>query len=126
MNAPGVQLEEERQQIVLACEALIRDVLKPRFLNEIRPNNMAYTIDIRGGWRSGRYRFVTRMRSARPETAGEEYDRPYARLDWTGPDNFDLQWMRHTGKWWRLHRGLTLKAALDQLITDGHLHPLIL
>ena len=126
MNAPIMQLEEERQRIVLACEALIRDVLKPRFLPEIRPNNMAYAIDIRGGWRSGRYRFVTRMRSAWPETAGEEYDEPYARLDWMGPDNFDLQWMRHTGQWWRLHRGLTLEAALDRLITDSHLHPLIL
>ena len=49
MNAPIMQLEEERQRIVLACEALIRDVLKPRFLPEIRPNNMAYAIDIRGG-----------------------------------------------------------------------------
>jgi hypothetical protein len=41
-----------------------------------------------------------------------------------GPDRFDIHWMRHTGKWWRLYTGVTLAEALRTLETDGVLHPL--
>jgi hypothetical protein len=34
-----------------------------------------------------------------------------------------IYWMRHTGKWWRLHVGVTLVEALRILETDGTLHP---
>ena len=98
--------EAERNAIVAACEALIRDVLKPRFLPEIRPTDWNYPVDIRGDWRGGRYRFMQRYRSGMAHNRGEEFDAPFARLDRMGPDRFDIQWMRHTGQWWRLHTGL--------------------
>ncbi len=40
-----------------------------------------------------------------------------------GQDRFDIYWMRHTGKWWRLYAGVTLVEALRILETDGVLHP---
>jgi hypothetical protein len=45
---------------------------------------------------------------------------------WTGsgPGRFDLQWHRHTGEWFCLHRGLSLTEALNTIIADGLLHPL--
>jgi hypothetical protein len=49
---------------------------------------------------------------------------PDARIDRIGPNRFDVYWMRHTGRWWRLHTGLTLAETLHILETDGHLHPL--
>lgn len=120
---PIVIDEVEKQRIVAACETLVRDVLKPRFLSEIRPTQWNYVIDIRGAWAAGRYRFMQRYRSGMEENRGEEFDAPFARLDWMGPDRFDIQWMRHTGKWWRLHAGVTLAEALRILETDGILHP---
>lgn len=115
--------EIEKQRIVAACETLIRAVLKPRFLPEIMPTNWNYVVDIRGAWAAGRYRFMQRYRSGMEENRGEEFDSPFARLDRIGPDRFDVQWMRHTGKWWRLHAGVTLAEALRILETDGILHP---
>lgn len=115
--------EIEKQRIVAACETLIRDVLKPRFLPEIMPTKWNYVVDIRGAWAAGRYRFMQRYRSGMEENRGEEFDSPFARLDRIGPDRFDVQWMRHTGKWWRLHAGVTLAEALRILETDGILHP---
>ena len=49
--------------------------------------------------------------------------RALARLDWISPDRFDIQWHRHTGEWFRLHRGLTLVKAIETLGSDGILHP---
>src|SRR6266436_4388497 len=53
----------EKRAIIAACEAFIRDVLKPRFLPEIRPTEWNYVIDIRGSWAGKRYRFIQRYRS---------------------------------------------------------------
>lgn len=116
--------EAEKRTIMAACEALIRDVLKPRFLAVIRPTPFNYPIDLRGAWAAGRYRFIQRYRSGMADNAGEEFDRPFARLDRMGADSFDVQWMRHTGQWWRLHAGVSLAEALRLLESDGRLHPL--
>lgn len=115
--------ESEKQAIITACEELIRDVLKPRLLPEIRPTIWNYPVDIRGAWSGSRYRFIQRYRSGHEENRGEEFDAPFARLDRIGPDRFDIQWMRHTGKWWRLHANVTLAEALHLIETDGVLHP---
>lgn len=113
----------EKAVIVTTCEAFIRDVLKPRFLPQIRPTQWNYVIDIHGAWAAGRYRFMQRYRSGMEHNRGDEFDAPFARIDRMGPDRFDIYWMRHTGKWWRLHVGVTLAEALRILETDEVLHP---
>ena len=45
----------EKQAIIAACERFITDVLKPRFLPEIRPTEWNYPVDILGRWHGNRY-----------------------------------------------------------------------
>jgi hypothetical protein len=87
----------ERASISVRCQQFIDAVLKPRFLPAIRPSRFNYPIDILGKWHGNRYRFIQRYRSGQPQTMGEEFDSPFARLDWTSRDCFDIQWHRHTG-----------------------------
>ena len=115
--------DAEKQAIIAACEAFIRDVLKPHFLPSIKPTEWNYVIDICGAWAGGRYRFMQRYRSGMEHNRGEEFDAPFTRIDRIGRDQFDIYWMRHTGQWWRLHSGVTLTEALRILETDGVLHP---
>jgi len=115
---------EEKANIILACDRFIAEVLKPRFLPEIRPTEWNYCIDIQGKWTAGRYRFIQRYRVGSGENAGEEFDAPFARLSRMGVDRFDIDWMRHTGQWWKLYRALSLSEALHTLEHDGTLHPL--
>ena len=116
--------EAEKANITAACERLIDEFLKPRFLPAIRPTEFNYPIDIRGKWHGAKYRFIQRYRSGFQDNRGEEFDAPFARLDWIGRDRFDIQWRRHTGEWIRLHRGLALVKAIETLRSDGLLHPL--
>src|SRR5487761_1641196 len=76
--------DAEKQRIVAACEAFIVDVLKPRFLPQIRPTEWNYVIDIHGAWAGGRYRFVRRFRSGHKENRGQEFHAPFARIDRMG------------------------------------------
>ncbi|MGA7809402.1 hypothetical protein [Bradyrhizobium sp.] len=115
--------EAEKASVTDACERLIEEFLKPRFLPAIQPTEFNYPVDILGKWHAAKYRFIQRYRSGFPENLGEEFDAPFARLNWIGRDRFDIQWHRHTGEWFPLHRGLTLAEAMQTLKTDRILHP---
>ena len=115
--------EAERVRVTAACERFIDEFLKPRFLPSIRPTEFNYPVNILGKWHGAKYRFIQHYRSGFPENLGEEFDAPFARLDWISPDRFDIQWHRHTGEWFRLHRGLNLVKAIETLGSDGILHP---
>src|SRR5450631_1268935 len=121
---PAVAFSEaEKAAVTAACERLIDEFMKPRFLPVIRPTEFNYPVDIQGKWHGTKYCFVQRYRSGFPENLGEEFDAPFARLDWISRDQFDIQWHRHTREWFRLHRGLPLALAIETLKSDGLLHP---
>jgi len=113
----------EKSAVTAACQHLIDDFLKPSFLPTIQPTQFNYPVDILGKWHGTKYRFIQRYRSGFPQNLGEEFDAPFARLDWISRDRFDLRWHRHTGEWFCLYRGLTRAEALDILTSDGLFHP---
>jgi hypothetical protein len=115
--------EAEKAPVISACQNLIDDFFKPRFLPSVQPTQFNYPVDILGKWHGTKYRFVQRYRSGFPDNLGEEFDAPFARLDWISRDRFDIQWHRHTSEWFRLHRGLTLEQAIETLRSHGILHP---
>ncbi|HXP96579.1 MAG TPA: hypothetical protein VN809_07695 [Telmatospirillum sp.] len=116
--------QTEKAAVTAACERFIGEILKPRFLPEVRPTEFNYPIDILGKWHGDRYRFIQRYRSGFPDNLGEEFDSAFTRLDWRMRDRFDVMWHRHTGQWYRLETMLSLTEALSAIEIDGHLHPL--
>ncbi len=106
----------EKAAITAACETFIADVLKPRFLPEIRPSDrFNYPVAISGKWLGNKYRFITRYRSDDPRSYQPEFDAPFARLDYVSRDCFDLYWHRHTGQWLCMFERLSLKEALHSI-----------
>jgi hypothetical protein len=95
---PKLPDDREKQAIIAACEAFIQNVLKPRFLSEIKPTEWNYPIDIHATWAGGRCRFMQRYHSGFEQSRGEEFDAPFARIDRMDRDSFDIYWMRHTGQ----------------------------
>ena len=71
----------EKSVITAACEKVIADVLKPRFLPKIRPTKFNYPIAIYGKWHGNRYRLITRYRSDDPRSYEPEFEAPFARLE---------------------------------------------
>ena len=53
----------EKSAVTAACQHLIDDFLKPRFLPAIRPTQFNYPVDILGKWHGTKYRFIQRYRS---------------------------------------------------------------
>jgi hypothetical protein len=121
---PPKPSDSERRAVIAACEAFIHDVLKPRFLPEIRPTEFNYCMDIFGDWRAGRYRFMQRYRSDAANRIRDDFDAPFVRIDYTGPDQFDIYWMRHNNQWHPVFHDVTLKQAFELMIDVPTLHPL--
>ncbi len=119
---------EEKSDIAAACRRFIDERLKPRFLNETRPTDFNYPVDLQGRWRGRFYSFLTRYRSGFAETLGEEFDAPFARLDpiEEKPDQvlFDVMWPRHTGQFWPLRSEVTLEEAFEIIEKQGLLWPM--
>lgn len=118
----------EKTAIAATCDRFIADVLKPRFLPEVRPTEFNYPVEISGRWRASKYSFVTRYRSGFPENAGEEFDSAFVRLDLVeecfADIRFDVMWHRHTGQWFRLFSRVSLDEALRLVETEEMLWPL--
>jgi hypothetical protein len=71
--------EREKTEIVAACDKFVADVLKLRFLPEIRPTKYNYVVNLFGKWHGGRYRFIQRLRSDDPDAiAGSSMIRLHA------------------------------------------------
>ena len=115
--------EDEKVAIIAACDRLIADVLKPRFLPSIRPTAFNYPIDLYGKWHGGRYRFIERFRSNPLDAIEPEFEHAFACLDYIASDRFDAMWHLHTGQWWRLYHSISLVEGLKRIEQDGHLHP---
>jgi hypothetical protein len=118
---------EDKAAVGARCERFIAEVLKPRFLPEVRPAQFNYPVDIVGKWRGSKYSFITRYRSGFPDNLGEEFDAPFTRLDHgyehTAEVRFDIMWRLHTGQWWRLYPAVKLEEALRLMETDMCLQP---
>lgn len=116
----------EKRAITAACECFIDDILKPRFLPEIRPTEFNYCIDIFGKWHGNKYRLMQRYRNDRPDRyAVPEFTSPFARLEYVNRDQFDLAYYRHTEEWWLVDCSVSLKEALELLETKGIYHPVV-
>ncbi len=64
----------ENSVVTSACQHLIDDFLKPRFLPAIRPTQFNFPVDILGKWHGTKYRFIQRYRSGFPENNGDAMD----------------------------------------------------
>ena len=113
----------EKVAITAAGEQFIADVLRPRFLPEIRPPAFNYPVAIDGKWHGNKYRFTTRYRSDDPRSSAPEFEAPFARLEYVSRDCFDLSWHRHTGEWFCLVERLSLAEALPRLESEPHFAP---
>ena len=114
----------EQAAITAACETLVAEALRPRFLPEIRRSAaFNYPVVIGGKWHGNKYRFFTRYRSDDPASLAAEFDAPFARLDYVSRDCFDLLWHRHTGEWFRVFERLSLMEALHRIASEPYFQP---
>lgn len=89
-----------KAEVKSRADEFIETVLKPE---HIKPppedNNFNYLVDISSKWYRHYFYFCSEYNCPGPNALSPSFESKFARLEYTGPDRFNLAFMRHTGKW---------------------------
>lgn len=119
MKAPiGIKLKVDFEM-----NELIDDVLRKKYVTRPpKDKETNYIVDIYTD-RKRQYFYFCAKYHARPKNRiADFFEIKFARLEYTH-EGFNLAYMRHTGKWWELYRGLSLTKALKAIETEVHFLP---
>ena len=104
--------------------ALVEEFLKPQFIKPPPKNwRWNYLIDIHSKWHRSFFYFVATYRSRGPTALTPTFEAPFTRLEYAGHRRFNLAYMRHTGKWWEVYRGLAVDECLTRIRDEAIFHP---
>jgi len=90
----------------------------------LNPNKeFNYLVDVYVRWCRDNLYFCGKYKSESSNRVVDEFEEMFVRLKITNMDNFDISYMRHTGKWASIAFGLTLKECLEMIKDTPTLHP---
>ena len=108
--------------------ALVNDTLKPEYVKPPPKNaKWNYIVDLYTKWHRNYFYFCAKYACPGPNALSPFFDTGFARLEYVGSvgrqSRFHLSYMRHTGRWWEIRRGLSLKQCLAEVRGSGLFHP---
>lgn len=103
-----------REQIDQWAETWLATFSHGLELRERDPGPFNYPVEVFSEWRGKAFYFCARYRtqSGRPE---DDFVVRQSRMTLTGFGRFDLAYFRHTGRWFTVHRGLTVKECIREI-----------
>lgn len=115
-------LTPDRKAEATAAYARLVAGMKARWLPATRPDGSPVPVDILGRWRGEACAFAVRFRDDAPTSVAKHFDIPFARMQHFD-GRYGVDWMRHTGRWWRLRDGMTLVEAIGYIADEPALRP---
>jgi len=113
----------EKELITEQCQQLINSEFKPRYINPNPAKNQRIITDIYGKWYRSFYYLCCIYRFDTATPSNEDIEEKFTRLEHIDENKFNLAYMRHTGQWWEIRTGISLKRALEEIKNNAILHP---
>ena len=111
-------------EVKARADTLIRTVLKPKHITPPPKNSdFNYLIDIFSKWYRHYFYFCSRYNCASPQALSPSFEDKFARLEYVGPDLFNLAYKRHTGQWVEIYSGLSLEECFNEIKEGVHFIP---
>ena len=82
-----------------------------------------YLTGISAKWHRSFFHLVSTYASPGPDALSPTFESPFARMEYVGDCKFNLAYMRHTGKWWEVYRGLTADECLKRIGDEAIFQP---
>jgi len=116
--------DTEKQLIEQKCNELIQTEFKPKYIDSPPTDHDSnYRTDIFGKWYRNYFYFCSTYNCPSPRAISPSFESRSARLEYVGPDCFNVAYMRHTGQWWEILHGLSLEECLSEIRNNPLLHP---
>ncbi|HEY4759667.1 MAG TPA: hypothetical protein VIH42_03720 [Thermoguttaceae bacterium] len=117
--------DDIKAELDAMAKELIEKVLNPKYIKPPpKKPRWNFPLDIWTKWHGSFFYFSSTWASPGPHRISPTFERPFARMEYVGNRHFNLAYLRHTGKWWEIHKELLLDKCL-KLIGDGGLFTLI-
>lgn len=98
---------------------LVESVLKPRLVVPEPHPDYNQVVDVVIKWRGSSLYFVSIYRiGSRGDAPGDNFEAPFARMQYKRLDCFGLSFMRHTGRWVEVYPALSLDECLKSIRDD--------
>jgi len=122
---PKMPKEKPSELIKMAVKnkanELVNTVLKPAYIQPPPENpKYNYIIDIYTKWHHSYFYFYAIYCCPFPNAILPTFDEGFARMEYTGKNQFSLSYMRHTGKWWEIYSELSLDECLAKIRDEIH------
>lgn len=82
-----------------------------------------YLIDIFSKWHQNNFYLCERYKAEHPNRIVDEFETRLVRLKYTGKDQFDLSYFRHTGQWSLVMSSLTLVECKEMILANPLFQP---
>jgi hypothetical protein len=113
-----------KAQIKARADTLIEKVLKPKYIEPPpKTSDFNYLIDIFTKWYGTYFYFCSRYNCPSPRALSPSFEDNFARLEYGGPDVFNLAFKRHTGQWVEIYFELSLEECLHEIEEGVHFIP---
>ncbi len=116
--------KEVKANVTAEADKLIDTVLKPKHVEPPAEDaRFNYVVDIYSKWYRNYFYFCAKYACPGPNAISPYFETKFARLEYISNGQFNLAYMRHTGKWWELYPELSLVECLDAIRVEPHFVP---
>ena len=116
--------EDIKKDVEERAAALVEAVLKPQYIKPPpEDTDFNYIVDIYTKWYRSYFYFGSKYHCPGPNAISPYFETNFARLEYVGEGRFIVSYMRHTGKWVEMHRGLTVEESLAVVQDDPWFGP---
>jgi hypothetical protein len=117
-----------KAEVETKATELVNAFLKPEYIKPPPKNaKWNYIIDLYTKWHRNYFYLCATYACPSPNAISPYFNMGFARLGYAGgigrQSRFNLSYMRHTGKWWVIWRGLSLEQCLVEIRGGGIFHP---
>ena len=83
-----------------------------------------YIVDIYSRWYQNYFYLCEKFKSEDPNRLDDEFEVKFVRLKYTGKNQFEFSYFRHTGQWHLVAEGLTLDECKDMILSNPVFQPI--
>ncbi len=113
-----------KQEVEQKAKELVDATLKPQYVKPPpKEPQFNYLVDIYTRWYRHYFYFCSTYNVPGPNAISPSFEDKFARLEYVGPDQFNLSYMRHTEQWFEIAPDISLEQALTMIKQGGSFTP---
>ena len=102
----------------------VKAVLKPKHIKPPPESpRFNYIVDIYTKWYRHYFYFCAKYACPGPNAISPSFEAKFARFEYVGDAGYNLSFMRHTGEWIEIYRGLSLEEGLSAIEDNPWFQP---